>query len=80
MNSSMMLSLVFTVRRSLVWSNWKSIAQMTLGAMGRMAPITTPSPPQTLLLLAIGDFEALLAPQTLDPLVVHVPTGVRSAS
>src|SRR5664280_2022246 len=31
---------------------------------------------EAFLLLAIGDFQALLAPQTMDPLVVHVPTGV----
>ncbi len=41
-NSSTMLS-SFTVRRSLAWSNWKSKAQMTLGAIGRMAPTTTPT-------------------------------------
>ena len=43
MNSSTMLS-SFKVRPSVVWSNWKSRAQTTSGAIGQNAPVRTPMP------------------------------------
>ena len=35
---------ILSILPSLVWSNWKSMAQTTLGRMGHMAPTGWPMP------------------------------------
>jgi hypothetical protein len=73
-NSSITFN-IFKVRPSAVVSNWKSIAQMTFGRIGDIAPTATPTPVKRFFFAALRHPQALVTPQTADALVVDLPAG-----